>query len=312
MLAYHSVILQHFTDFAQLGHDFTDSPARCLVRYRVGGDGWNSFWERKRSFNELNLERDYTGWENDDILKKPGHAETYVMQRLIYSIAPSDVFAFQSNRYYFICQPAAIHCHYGQGKINTLQNPLRTTVKCKYPQNVMYDQNKMFNCYHPSDVVYVITDERYGLEKELPIKELGGLMPETITFDNLSNGVSYFSKLFNSERDWYEDLTNYNPSNRMEVEIYLNVSPCQNCFDELMKFEKKYPNVFIHVKYATFYDNPGGLSNDREKEWHVNSLYDRYNYVNENPGIRLKITPFNDSDWRTINRQLNILATQQK
>ena len=47
-LAHPVEMLDQFTNFEQ-GYKNGGYPARCFVRYRVGVEDWDSFWERSRN-----------------------------------------------------------------------------------------------------------------------------------------------------------------------------------------------------------------------------------------------------------------------
>ena len=89
---------------------------------------------------------------------------------------------------------------------------------------------------------------------------------------------------------------------KFEMEIYINASPCEDCFNLLQKFVTKNNQVFIHVKYASFY-----YKNENQKS--DQTSFDR---VNSDGGSRLKITPFTDSDWRILNRGIVSLNNEMR
>ena len=300
-------ILRDFVDYGQPGCD--NFPIRCFVRFRESGDAtkWKSFWERSRDKYQLELEREDSSswWEEDKVLKKPNPVEKYVVQRLELLNSPSSESSdssssksedpdsgsessssFEPSRYYFTCRPQVIHCHYQSGKIKSIPNPEHEImVECDYPQNIVYYEGEdtkypqmSLTCFNPTEVCKID-----GKKKIIDPK------PDIITFDNIS-WVKY------SERE-SESCSRpcNNPFTLSKVgsvaEIYLNHLN-QSFVDEFVTREKDkntFP-FFVHVKYAS-------LQRNKELESSIDAF-------NKNPNFRLKFTPFTDSDWRIVNRQI--------
>ena len=294
-------ILRHFVDYGQPG--CKDFPIRCFVRFHKSGDTkWVSFWERSRiDKNQRKLEReDSPEWKKDEVLKECNPVENYVVQRLELLNSPSSEsegsdsrseisnFPISSKRYYFTCYPQAIHCHYQSGEIKSIPNLKREEVECYYPENIVYYKGK--NSVYPQVLLTCFNPRRVCIDGK-QIKST----PDIITFDNNDNKdnynkfIRYWRKL-NDRPKPYDDI--FKLSNVGDVaEIYLNHLN-QSFVDEFVKREKdenKFP-LFVHVKYASL-------------KW-SEKLESFINYANENPGFRLKFTPFTDSDWRIMNRQI--------
>uniref|UniRef100_A0A7M5TRX2 Uncharacterized protein n=1 Tax=Clytia hemisphaerica TaxID=252671 RepID=A0A7M5TRX2_9CNID len=293
-------MLTHFI-FGQHGHDFRGFPARCFVRYRFGGDvEWETFWERKRDGDELDLERDDSDWEDDKELKRPLHAEKYVIRRIQKAVDDHDSESdsesdsdegdeFDVTKYSYTCYPHYVHLHYPARNVYTRQfDQVRdnfTEVECFYDQNILYDKNKTFTCYNPQRVV--IGKVEYEDTNT----------PKIVICDSLKT---------KGNLQWNRDVKawdgNHNrdlPKRRvgiLEIEIYLNASPCEDCFTALKEFVEKNTHAYIHVKYTSFY---------------YTSDQDHFNDVNSETDSRLKITPFTDSDWKFVIREINELQTNK-
>ena len=141
-------IFEHFTNYGQEGYEFQYFPVRCFVRYRFGKeDDWQTFWERKRDDNEIELERNYE-WKDDKQLNQPLHAEKYAIRRLEKklflfnkTIDGDDLYRrpFQVDEYYYSCSTRTLNFHFSSLEMKTRhrQPGWYFETKCYYPGNIM-------------------------------------------------------------------------------------------------------------------------------------------------------------------------------
>ena len=282
-------ILRHFTDYGQPGGG--NFPIRCFVRFHVSGDTkWVSFWERSRNEDQLHFDRTDSPrrWERNELEYRDGDiiaVEKYVgktLERLHseLSIKVEKKPNFDVFKYHFTCHPQVIHCHYQSGKIESIPNLNHEIVECCKPENIVYNEGK--DGRYPQVSLTCFNPERVRINNEIDLK------PDIVTFDNLKKDIfnvyaRYLEELIDRPRPW--DMI-FKLSELGDVaEIYLNHLNL-SFFDN---FKTSFP-LFVHVKYASLQEN----------EILKLSIDD----FNKNPGCRIKFTPFTDSDWRILNRQI--------
>ena len=183
---------------------------------------------------------------------------------------------FETKRYYYLCRPQVIHCHYESGEMKSIQNLERESVECYYPKNIIYykecgDYSKdVLSCFNPSKVLID--------EKEITPT------PQSVVFDNLEDSkVVYFNLM---ENDKLSNILNAFHIGHV-AEIYLNHLD-KFFIDKMVEHEKEKGFPFVHIKYAS-------VQRDIELK-----LFRDIN--GESP--RLKFTPFTTSDCRILNRQV--------
>ena len=124
------------------------------------------------------------------------------------------------------------------------------------------------------------------------LKQMGGLQtcynPTSIKLKSDDGGGNIKIDSAASVVTFERTRTDSNDDKTVHVEILLNTSPCSPCLEELKTFADKY-EVFIHVKYSSFYKK---------------SNRDEFDKINSDPSSNLKITPFTVEDWRVLNRAL--------
>ena len=277
------LLIKQFTDFGQFGHDFGYF-ARCFVRYQTGSK-LKSFWERSRSSEQLDLERDdYEEWGDDRKLKKENHAECYVLRRIevLRKLKKRSLTDSESS---------------GNEETETDEEETETD-----EEETETDEDKTFKVNSSTPVC--ITKEcgsviQYKKARSVSLKykadnlkQMGGLQtcynPTSIKLKSDDGGGNIKIDSAASVVTFERTRTDSNDDKTFHVEILLNTSPCPPCLEELKTFADKY-EVFIHVKYSSFY-----------KE----SNRDEFDKINSDPSSNLKITPFTVEDWRVLNRAL--------
>ena len=165
-------------------------------------------------------------------------------------------------------------------------------IRCLHPVNMMLCDDDLLTFYNPADILI------YNGKKEVfeSHAKKSGKLPSVVTFeraDSFKSNHQRASEFYRFPRDAYD------PPDRMEVELYFNMSLNYNYdpIDDLLKFAQKYPNVLFHVKYAV-----GDVDQD----------YDKYVHHNNNPGSPLYFTPFTTMDWKVFNRNLAALQRLQR
>ena len=144
--------------------------------------------------------------------------------------------------------------------------------------NILHDPiDKTFTCYNPKSVTIEYFEQgRLIGKKQLPALNI-------FTCDSMIKNLG--SDVMGWKRSFNRNPSPYYRQGKVEIEIHPNASPCEDCFAALSTFTAEYEQVFIHVKYASFYPRSDQQS---------------FDHFNSDGGSRLKVTPFTDSDWRLL------------
>ena len=250
------LLIKQFTDFGQVGHNFKGYFARCFVRNRWGSVN-ESFWERSRRKFQLEEEReDYSEeWKKDEVLKKPLHAESYVLKRIKNEWNLRKKWSLDNAEKIFKSGTAtSVYLSQKSGSITEYKT---ASLSMEYKTSNIKQEGRSTTFFNPTNVELKSDDGKI-------VKIDSAVSVSTIGKKKIDN----------------DDTLN--------VEIFINASPCETCLKELKDFVEKY-DVFIHVKYSSFY-----YKSDRKK----------IDKINSNSSSNLKITPFTVQDWRIFNGAL--------
>ena len=255
------LLIKQFTDFGQVGHDFRGYFARCFVRNRWGSVN-ESFWERSRSKYQLEEEReDYSEeWKEDEVLKKPLHAESYVLKRIKNEWNLRKKWSLDNAEKIFKSGTAtSVYLSQKSGSITEYKT---ASLSMEYKTSNIGEEGRSATFFNPTNVKLKSDDGKI-------VKIDSAVSVSTIDKKEIDN----------------DEIDN---DDTLNVEIFINASPCETCLKELKDFVEKY-DVFIHVKYSSFY-----YKSDRKK----------IDKINSNSSSNLKITPFTVEDWRIFNGAL--------